>query len=71
MSETHSPVKAVKTDYICDRCSEGCMVGTNVGNLTTLFSTSTDVMCVDGPLHSPKFILTSNTFRRRTNEHNP
>lgn len=34
MSETYSPVRAVKTNYICDRCSEGNMVSTNVSNLT-------------------------------------
>jgi len=36
MSETHSMMRARRIDYICDRCSEGCMVGTDVANLTTL-----------------------------------
>jgi hypothetical protein len=34
MSETHSKMTARRIDYICDRCKEGCMVGTNVANLT-------------------------------------
>ena len=34
MSETRSMMRAHRIDYICDRCSEGCMVGTNVANLS-------------------------------------
>jgi len=34
MSETHSLVHVRRIDYICERCKEGCMVGTNVANLT-------------------------------------
>jgi hypothetical protein len=34
MSETRSMMRAHRIDYICDRCSEGIMVGTNVANLT-------------------------------------
>jgi hypothetical protein len=34
MSETYSLVRVRRIDYICDRCKEGCMVGTNVANLT-------------------------------------
>jgi hypothetical protein len=34
MSETHSFVRVKRIDCICDRCREGCMVGTNVANLS-------------------------------------
>jgi hypothetical protein len=34
MSENHSLLRVRKTDYVCDRCSEGIMVGANVANLT-------------------------------------
>ena len=34
MSETHSLLRVRKTDYICDRCSEGIMVCTNASNQT-------------------------------------